>query len=338
MLVSAAVRVPCSTSNLGAGFDCIGLALRRHLTATFEPDGRTLAPGERTLAPGERTLAPGGGVVLRDGGLVLIRRGALEALPGPAADDLVVRVFRAEAERRGAVEVAGRIVVDSEIPVGRGLGSSAAAVVAGLALAAAASGDERPDRRAALVAAERWEGHPDNVAPALLGGLIAVVRGEDGGARALRLGLSEHLGFAYAAPGATLSTLAARAALPATVPHAVAARAAGRVVALLRGLSTGDPEALRIGFADELHVPYRLPLIPGAAAVIAAAAAAGAFATTVSGSGTGLIAATRPERAEAVAAAMGQAFAREVGATGVVAFAAAPDFHGVRLLGRAEEA
>ncbi len=301
-LREVAVRVPCSTSNLGAGFDCVGLALRRYLTAAFQPgDGP---------------------------GLELERAGTLDGLDVCPADDLIVRVFRSEMQRRGWPEVAGRLRVSSEIPVGRGLGSSAAAIVAAIALAAAAIG-ALVQTGEALAEAERWEGHPDNVAPALLGGLLAVVRREDGVARPMRLGLSEHLGFAFAAPGSGVSTAAARAALPAVVPHAVAVRAAARMAALIRGLGTGDEDALRIAFADELHVPYRLPLIPRADAVLHAARDAGAYAVTISGSGSGLIAACAPDAAPAIADAMRDAFGDDRD-EGIIAFAMQPDFQGAR--------
>jgi homoserine kinase len=304
----ARVRVPGSTSNLGAGFDTIGLAIRRYLTASYAPGGASL---------------------------VLERHGTLAALPAEDADDHLVRAFCRQARRLGVADPVGRITVDSEIPVCRGLGSSGAAIVAGLLLAAGAAGEQRWDARALLSEATQQEGHPDNVAAALHGGLVGIARDTDG-MRAFRLSLSDHLGFAFAAPGVELSTPAARAALPATVPHAVAARALGRLVALLRGLATGEPEALRIGFDDELHVPYRLPLIPGAAAALDAARRAGAWAVTISGSGSGLIAVGPPPSAAAVAEAMGRAFGEAAGPAGVVAFATAPDFQGGRLTAEGE--
>ncbi|MFW6078261.1 MAG: hypothetical protein ACODAE_01485, partial [Gemmatimonadota bacterium] len=186
------------------------------------------------------------------------------------------------------------------------------------------------------------EGHPDNVGPALFGGLVAVTTDADGRPVVFRPPLSHALGLAYAAPGAAISTAAARAALPDSVPHAAAVRTAGRMAALLHGLAHADPDALRLGFADELHVPYRLPLIPGAEAAIRAGHDAGAWAVTISGAGSGLIAACSPDAADAVARAMGDAFrertpgsttadAERVDGTGVVAFAAHPDREGLRV-------
>ncbi|MGH7505517.1 MAG: hypothetical protein ACRELX_07685, partial [Longimicrobiales bacterium] len=142
----ARVRVPCSTSNLGAGFDCIGLALDRHLEASFEPGGERL---------------------------VVEREGTVGA-PGldPSRDVLVATLN----ERLGwhGVELRGRLRITSSIPVGRGLGSSAAARVAGYALGAVALG-ERFSAGEAWVHTTSAEGHPDNAAPCAFGGLVAVV-------------------------------------------------------------------------------------------------------------------------------------------------------------------
>ncbi|HEX7090984.1 MAG TPA: hypothetical protein VF192_12660 [Longimicrobiales bacterium] len=322
----ARVRVPASTSNLGSGFDCLGLAIARYLDAEYEP----------------------GGAALR-----LELGGTLAALRTAAEDDILARAFRARLAAHGVSGACGTIRASSDIPLSRGLGSSAAAVVAGLALADAAASKlkydghpETPGPALALAPAlahhAEWlalatelEGHPDNAAPAILGGLVAVVRDAAGRPRAVPLPLSPDVGFAFAAPGAGVSTSAARQALPAEVPHHVAARALGRLAALLHGLAVADPELIRSGFADELHVPYRLPLIPGAREAMEAAHAAGAWAVTISGSGSGLIAACMPTRAADVAAAMVDAFRRAASPEGVVHFEARPAIQGVRVeLGR----
>lgn len=295
--------MPGSTSNLGAGFDCLGLAVDRYLEATFTP-----------------AAAP----------LTVTRAGTLTSLDIPPGEDRLGRALTSELRRQGLAAPTGHVQVTSAIPVGRGLGSSAAATVAGLALAAAAAG--RPfDPAAAVAVAWREEGHPDNAAPALLGGLVAVVQGEGGDPVPIRLPLSDAVGFAYAAPAVAVSTRAARNALPSRVNHTVAVRSLGRMAALVRGLATADPELLRLGFQDELHVPFRLPLIPGAAAVFEVACEAGAWAVTISGSGSGLIAACPTDHASAVARAMGAAFARAAG-PGVIAFPLAPDSTGVHIL------
>jgi homoserine kinase len=299
-LRACAVRVPCSTSNLGAGFDCLGLAFDRYLDAGFEPGGD---------------------------GLRIERSGTLQALDLAPEDDLFVVAFLGELRRLGAEPVSGSLFARSAIPVGRGLGSSAAAVVAGIALAGAACGRDL-DRDAALAAAAVVEGHPDNAAPALFGGLVAVTYTEHSTPRAMRLPLSDRIAFVFAAPDATVSTQRARAALPAQVPHSAAVRNVGRVAALLYGLANADPVAVAAGFNDELHVPYRLPLIPGARSAMAAATGAGAWAVTISGSGSGLVAACAPGTEHGVLRAMLDAFGRE--RAGGDGFVARPDAHGVQ--------
>jgi homoserine kinase len=148
---------------------------------------------------------------------------------------------------------------------------------------------------------------------------------------AFPLSLSPKIAFAYAAPGVPLSTSKARAALPASVPHGEAAHALGHLAALIRGLETGDVELLQLGFSDSLHVPYRLPLIPGGAEVREAGLAAGAWGVTVSGAGSGLLAVSAPEKSAGVAEAMAAAFRATAGPDGVVAFPLVPDSRGVTL-------
>jgi homoserine kinase len=299
-LLSARVRVPCSTSNLGSGYDTIGLALERYLEVAFEP--------------------------VRGRGLEIQRRGTLAGLTG---EDLVAATFLAELHRTG-VEPGGVLLLESSIPVARGLGSSAAAVLAGYDLARAALGLTREDQGAFDLTLEH-EGHGDNAAPCLYGGLRAVATTADGTV-VIRLNLSEAVGFAYAAPAARLTTESARSVLPKRVPHKVAAASLGRVAALMRGLAEGRPDLIRIGVKDDLHVPYRLPLIPGAAAAMSAATDAGAWAVTVSGAGSGLIAMCEPVRAREIAEAMRIVFDAGADDPECVGFAVRPDYGGLQRL------
>ena len=301
MMQTLAVRVPCSTSNLGAGFDCIGLAFNRYLTATLH---------------------------MADQPLHVERRGSLAEFELSNDDDVMI-----EAMRALGCEPRGLIVVDSNIPMGRGLGSSGAAAVAGVMLAIRLNRTDLRRHEVAARAAE-IEGHPDNAVPATFGGLVAAMTQTNESAHTVqihRLPLSNYLRFVYAAPRAILSTKAARHALPKMVPHEVAARAVARSLALVEGLREADPELLRIGFDDELHVPYRLPLIPGGADVIEAAVEAGAHSATISGSGSGMIAVTSRGFETKVCDAMRQTFERTTGDESI-AFVLEPDLHGAEYI------
>lgn len=338
ILTPARVRVPCSTSNLGSGFDCVGLALDLYLDASFEPDAAGACGGDRVAGQSGIVSDAGEGGAGGAGVLRLERTGTLVSLREPPEEDLLARVF-SDALGREGLNASGTLRVHSAIPIGRGLGSSAAAVVAGLALAGATRRHNTygldANRQTSfcvslLPDAERIEGHPDNVAPALLGGLIVSAHAADGRTSAMRHPVSDRIGFAFAAPGAGVSTAEARAALPASIGHAVAGRSVGRLAALLRGLAEADPDLLEVGFTDELHVPYREPLIPGAAAAMDAAREAGAWAVTISGAGSGLIAAAPKDDANRIAEAMAAAFERVAG-KGTVHMVLQPEMMGTRI-------
>jgi len=297
----AHVRVPCSTSNLGSGYDTIGLALDRYLDVTFEPGGSD--------------------------GLELRREGTLASLSDADGPDIVATTFTAQLQQVGVVPH-GLLRLCSDIPVSRGLGSSSTAVLAGFDLARAVRGEPEAADEAFKVALAH-EGHGDNAAPCLYGGLRAVATTSEG-AEVIALNLSESIGFAYAAPAARLRTQAARDALPKTVPHKTAAAQLGRVVALVRGLAEGLPDLIRIGLGDELHVPYRLPMIANASDAMTAAVDAGAWAVTISGAGSGLLALSEPQKADEIAAAMREVLSAGVDDPECVGFSVRPDHRGLR--------
>jgi homoserine kinase len=298
-LSACRVRVPCSTSNLGSGFDTLGLALDLHLRVEYHAD---------------------------EGPLRLERRGTLEDLDVPSVDDLLSSTFRRVVEAGGA-NAEGTLRVDSDIPVGRGLGSSAAALVAGYAVARCALG-AKPDQAGAFAWATAREGHGDNAGPCALGGFHAVVPGPEG-PRTLSLPLSQEIGFAYAAPSTRVSTAEARGALPGMVTHGAAVAGLGRLTALVEGIARADAQLIRAGVEDELHVPYRLPLIPRGREAMEAGYDAGAWGVTVSGSGSGLIALCPREEGAAVAAAMRAVFDGAEDEDEALSFSLRPDLDGV---------
>jgi homoserine kinase len=272
-----AVRVPASTSNLGPGFDCLGLALSLWLEV--------------------RVRGPIGGPRS-----TIERRGSLVEVDEP---DLVLVAFERAARETGGV-VAGALAfeADSEIPVGRGFGSSGAAIAAGLLLANALAARPLAARELLRLGIE-LEGHPDNVTASLLGGCTLCHPSPSGlGPAVLRPPVHPSLGFALAWPAFALATERARSALPPSYPLADARENARRLPFLLAGLASGDLELLAIGIEDRLHVAHRLPLIPGAERALDAAREAGAFAATISGAGSGLVALGPRERIEPVARAM----------------------------------
>ena len=191
------------------------------------------------------------------GDLTIRRAGTLRDLDVKLADDRLVLAFLAELSRRGIQNPGGMLLTTSAIPVARGLGSSAAATVAGIALAVTACGDSL-DRDAALAAAMRVEGHPDNAAPALFGGLIAIAGSGHGVPHAMRLPLSDQVSFVFAAPAVQVSTTRARTVLPQHVPQraVVGEQLVGgeaREVQLLRrvGVRGGGPRRQHLVERDE---------------------------------------------------------------------------------------
>ena len=286
----ATVSVPASTSNLGSGFDCVGMAVDRWLTASVKV-------GDDLV------------------GVRMSRAGTLAGLRLNAKDDLVYEGFVAACTlKKQDVPTGLAFDVTSTIPVARGLGSSAAALVAGAALADIALGLGLGREGVALLVSQ-IEGHPDNAAPASFGGAMLGVARNDATATspctyafsALRVHPS--LAFTFAVPPLEVTTAAARAVLPAQVPFGDAVMAVQRSAALVHGLAMADADLLARALDDVLHVPYRRRLVPGYDEVVAAARTAGAFGATLSGSGSALLAISHRVHAAAVGEAMAAAFA-----------------------------
>ena len=281
------VEVPASSANLGPGFDALGLALALYNEIEVsESDAVTLAiQGEGA----DRLASNGRNVVVRG------VRMAYEAAGRP---------FRGCA-----------LACVNRIPLARGLGSSAAAWVGGLVAGNALLGSPL-DRAALLVLAARAEGHPDNVAAALLGGLT-VACGGPAGARAMSLPVPPGLRWLVLVPEVLSATADARAVLPASVPRADAVFNVQRVALLLASLQAGRLDLLPSALEDRLHEPYRARLFPWMAAVTEAARAAGALGCVLSGAGPSLLAiAGGDAEAAAVGRAMEEAL-RRAGVNGV---------------------
>ncbi|MES3034342.1 MAG: homoserine kinase [Gemmatimonadota bacterium] len=289
-LTRATVHVPASTSNLGSGFDCIGMAVDRWLTASVILDTAGTA-------------------------VTMARGGSLQAVTCAPTDDLIHDGFVAACARAGRTLPSGIAYdVSSTIPVARGLGSSAAALVAGAALADFAL-DLGLGVHGIATLVSQIEGHPDNASPAAFGGAMLGVANDDATADRhctyafSALPVHASLAFIFAVPPLEVTTAAARAVLPSHVSFGDAICALQRSAALTHGLATGDAALLGRALDDVLHVPYRRTLVPGYDAVVAAARGAGAFGGTLSGSGSALVAIGRPAQAEAIARAMREAFA-----------------------------
>jgi homoserine kinase len=254
------VRVPATSANLGPGFDALGLALERYDEVT----ARISTAGIRVRVSGE---------------------GA-----GELPDDdshLVVRCALATFERLGVPPPGLSVECVNRIPQARGLGSSSAAIVAGILAARALVTGVTLDDAAVLRLASEIEGHPDNVAPCLLGGITIAWLGS-GGAEAVRVEPADGVRPVVFVPSDRGLTAHARAALPATVPHADAARNAGRAALLVHAL-TAAPELLLPATEDWLHQRYRAPGAPATYALVTSLREAG-IPAVVSGAGPSVLA------------------------------------------------
>ncbi len=262
----ASVDVPSSSANLGSGFDCFAAALSLKLRAE--------------LYPGD------------EAGILLNARGeGAPRLDEDPDENLLIRAFRRGMQlAAGSPQGSGawRIEVSSMIPAARGLGSSAAATVAGLLLGASV-GRRSPEADELLDAAARLEGHADNAAAALYGGITLAVTAAEG-IQLRRFHAPEAWIPVVFLPQRESHTAEMRATLPASLPHREATAAAGRAALLAIAVVTGDASLLHAAMDDRLHQPYRLPLLPGAGELIETAYEHGAAGAALSGAGPSVIA------------------------------------------------
>ena len=255
------VRIPATSANLGPGFDALGLALALYNDVeAHESDGVTV------IVEGE------GAGQLSTGADNVVARGVRLAFDGAG------RPFKGVALR-----------CTNRIPPARGLGSSAAAWVGGLVAGNALVGGTLTSH-ALLSLATRAEGHPDNVAAALLGGLTVSCSADDGAVTAVSLPVPEDLAWVVLVPTMTSSTAEARAVLPPAVPRGDAIFNVQRVALLLAALQGRRFDALATALDDRLHQPYRRTLFPWMPAVADAARRAGALGCVLSGAGPSLLA------------------------------------------------
>ena len=283
------VRVPASTSNLGAGFDCFGLALRLHLTV-------------------RATVAPAGAEPCR-----VRTAGEAAALPR-TSENLIFRAMSHAAGREGWRLPPVRLAARNEIPLGRGLGSSAAAVVAGLSLAAAVCGRELSDETALRYATE-LEGHADNAAASLLGGWVTTCVTQDGGVLAVKRPWPSDLKVVVVSPHVSLDTERARAALPAQVGRADAVHNLQRAALFGAALAARADQLLWEAMRDRLHQRYRQALVPGLADALATPRRPGLVGLALSGAGPSVLALAR-DRFDEIGEAIADSFRRAgVGAT-----------------------
>lgn len=263
-------RVPASTTNLGHGFDCLGIALGAANTVTVsdDPTGRVSAP----------------------------------SAADPGLERMAAAVREACAERWNTALPGLTVAVAGDVPIARGMGSSSTILLGVAAACQRLAG--RPEAKHELVEiAAALEGHPDNVAAACLGG-VTVVAEVAGGLRAARFDVPADLRAVVAIPPFEVKTSEARRILPQELSRADAVRALQRTALITAALAQGRIDDLAGLFDDAWHERFRATLNPGVVEARTAAAAAGAVGTIISGSGSTVLSFARAARADAVRAAV----------------------------------
>ena len=256
------VRVPATTGNLGPGFDCLGMALDMWNTIEVEvgPSGFEIAGEGADILPRDET-------------------------------NITYQSFRLVFDEVGEPVPRVRMICRNEIPLSRGLGSSSAAVVGGLVAGNEVCGRRLPQQRLLELAVD-MEGHPDNAAPALLGGCQIVV-GDEADLITCPVPVPEDLRAVLFIPDVPMPTDQARALLPAKVPRRDAVYNMGRVALLVRAFATGDLAYLAVATEDRLHQPARQQIFPAMKNIFRAAMSAGALGVFLSGAGSTVLALTR---------------------------------------------
>ena len=266
------VRVPASSANLGPGFDTLGLALGIYLHCRFR-----IAAEDVVRVSGRDT----------------------ESIPAESKN-LILKTAREVAEAQGRELPPVYLEIENEIPVGKGLGSSAAALVVGVVLADRVLGMSWDEHRL-LDEAARIEGHPDNVSAAVLGSVTTAAIGADGVTRAVRLEVPRAFSVAVVCPDFELSTLRMRDALPDSYSRADAIFNIQRATLLVAALLEGDRDAFPVAFEDRLHQPYRSGYVPGLDAILSLRVP-GLLGCALSGAGPAVLVLYETGREDAVRA------------------------------------
>ena len=277
------VKTPASTSNLGSGFDVLGLALSLYNEVHF---------------------------ILEEGDfadVTLTAEGEGLAILAMSDENIIFRAMEETAAVIGKKLPSGKMHLINRVPFARGMGSSSTAIVSGVVLANYLCGSPLSQNEMLNIAA-KIEGHPDNVAPALMGGFVISMMDETG-CTSVKVPVSADWKAVVAIPDFELMTEHARAVLPNSYSRADAVHNISCVSFLLTAFFRQNPAYLRLGMQDKIHVPYRIGLIPGGEDVIRMAEEAGAFGATISGSGSTMIAFADAAHADAVGKAMQAAFA-----------------------------
>ena len=259
------IQVPGSTSNLGAGFDCFGLALKLYLTVRANVVSESAEPCRVTT-----TGAPEN-----------------EALPRNAVN-LIYRAMSFAARRESVSLPPVELNVHNEIPLASGLGSSAAAIVAGIKLAGLIAGQDIPAQSIQNYATE-FEGHPDNVTASLYGGFVASCVRSDGSVISTKLVWPEHVRVVVVSPHSQLPTHVARAALPRTVSRGDAVHNLQRTALFTAALAQQRSDLLWEAMRDRLHQPQRESLVPGLAEALALPRMQGLLGIALSGAGPSIV-------------------------------------------------
>ncbi len=253
------VRVPASSANLGPGFDSLGLALDVHLDCRFRPAS-------------ELTIRCSG----RDTYLISC-----------GADNFIWQTACGVAERQGHAMPAIEMEIDNMIPLGKGMGSSAAALVAGVAIANEVLHLDF-DKTRILQEAAALEGHPDNVAACVLGSITASAIDSKGKACAVRIEVHPKFNVAVIVPDFVLPTVEARRVLPQSYSKADAVFNIQRSTLLIAALASGVTSAFPTALEDRMHQPFRAPLVPGLEE-IATIRSAGLLGCALSGAGPSIL-------------------------------------------------